>query len=1466
MKSISFKLFFTIFFICSLNVIFGQRKTSTPKQLTSASLKSGAFIDVNAASYAQSSLTIDQLIKNVLITGGNTNCATPNVSNVQVSPNLAATNTERSWGYFNKGTTNFPFNDGIILTTGQARKAGNFGTTNTLSDNLSTNGDSDLASALGVSNASLNDATYIQFDFVPSVATLTFKYIFASEEYEDDYPCSFTDGFALLLKKVSDPSYTNLAVLPSGAGAVSVTNIHPAIPGGCQAKNAQYFAGYNTSNIETNFNGRTIPLTATATVVPGQTYRFKMVLADNQDNEYDSGVFLQAGSFNIGVQITGNNGLPLPSNINICDNAPQILTATSQVAGATYQWFLNGIPINQATNSTYTATQSGTYSVEVSVPGSICPGTAQVVVTSNPSPTVQNSSLSVCSSGNTGTFNLTTAQTNISTTAGATFSFYQNLADANAQNTNTISNPTNYVSGNSIVYVLVKSNNCSNIAQLQLNVNPNPATPTISASSNTICNGGMVTLTSSSSSGNLWSTGATTQSITINTAGTYTLTNSIGSCTSNPASVIISLENNPNLQISGNLVFCEGGSTTLIASSTSNGTTYSWSNGTTGANNTVTAAGTYTVTAITSAGCQYQQNVTVTTETPPIVQNSSLTLCSSNTTANFDLTSAQASISTTPGITFSFYQNLADANAGNNNTILNPNNYNSGNSTVYVLVRKGLCAVVANLQLNITQSITPTITPSSTQICGTGSVTLSSNYSTGNTWSTGATTQSITITTPGTYTLTNTIGNCTGAPATINITGDPDPLVQISGNLTLCSNPLTLTASATGMVTTYLWSNGTTGNTISVNTPGNYTVTATTASGCQFQKTVTVVQGQIPVVQNSVLNQCSSSTNSTFDLTIAQNSISTSSGITFTYYQNQADAIAQNNNFINNISNFTSGTATIFVLVKTNSCYEIAELQLNVNTIPTPVISQSAPAICANTPVTLTSNYPNGNLWSTGETTQSISVAAAGTYTLTTTIANCTSLPVSVTLVANANPNVQISGNLNFCQGSSTTLTATANGTGNTFLWSNGTTGNTNNVTNGGTYTVTVTTSGGCQFQNSVNVTMDPQVTINIATPQQLNCVNSQVTINASGSIYQPGATFLWTTTGGGNIVSGANTLTPIVNSAGIYTLTITSATPNGCSAQSSVNVIKDIAPPTIGLSASSLTICNGQSVVLTATGGATYNWTGLTGNGALQTVSPTATTTYTVTGIGINGCEAVNSASVTINVVPAITSTLTNGKLCKGDILTLNAGTGPNYTYQWSTGATSPTINVSLPGTYTVIINNGVCSKTFSSVVSYTIVPEFTEIKFENKTLTIDTTNPESLPLEYSIDNGFNWQTSNIFYNVGNNLSVTILVRNQGIKCYNSIYYFTFHMQNSITPNGDGKNDVLDFSEISQYEGFGGNIVDRYGKIIFKPSKTNIIWNGTYLNGPLPTGTYWYQIFWKDPISLKLVNKSGWILLKNRE
>lgn len=489
-----------LLFLVVSTFLFAQNQNPPARKrlrehFTAESRRAGAFIDVNAPTYTETAFDIEKLVKDVLISSGTNTCVTPNVTNVKITPNHAVGNANRSWGYFHKGTTNFPFKDGIILSTGFAKNAGNSLIPDTLEDINGGGTDTDLAQAIGVPSNNLKDAVLLEFDFVPTTSQIKFNYLLASEEYTLTFPCNFADAFAILLKPTTGGPYVNMAVLPGGAGPVSITNIHPAIPGGCPAVNEMYFGGFNNANIETNFNGRTIPLTAVANVTAGQEYHFKMVVADYTDFRYDTAVFLEGGSFNIGVELLDPSGAQLPSDINVCDNVPQVITASVSDPNLLYKWYHNGVVVPNANTNTITATQPGTYTIEVSLPGNPCPGTASIEIHGGTTPQANNATLLLCTTPDITTFDLSTIKPSISTTPGAVFKFYEDQDDAIAQNNDYIQNILNYNGNDGQILYVVVSNGifCSKIVELTL---LKEATPTakIKSSRIKICPGESVTL------------------------------------------------------------------------------------------------------------------------------------------------------------------------------------------------------------------------------------------------------------------------------------------------------------------------------------------------------------------------------------------------------------------------------------------------------------------------------------------------------------------------------------------------------------------------------------------------------------------------------------------------------------------------------------------------------------------------------------------------------------------------------------------------------------------------------------------------------------------------------------------------------------------------------------------------------------------------------------------------------------
>lgn len=636
------------FFLASTIVYSQTFKPRIPQKekISAESQKAGVYIDVNTAAYPESAFSPLQLVKDVLISSGTNTCITPNVSNVTVNPNLPATNTNRSWGYFHKGTTNFPFTDGIVLSTGYVNKAGNTAFGN-LSDQLTTGSDPDLVAATNPQGV-LNDVVLLEFDFVPTTSQIKFNYLFASEEYTGGFPCSFSDAFALLLRPVgSTAPYVNMAVLPAGAGPVSVTNIHPALQdnGGaltCGAANPTFFAGYNNANIETNFGGRTIPLTATATVIPGQAYHFKMAIADASDRSYDSAVFLEGGSFNIGVELLDPSGAQLPAEINVCDNVPQVITASVSDPNLQYQWFFNGTAIPGATTNVVTAVQPGNYMIEVSVPGNPCPGTATVKINGGTTPVAQDASFRLCSTPDITTFDLNNAKPLISPTPNAVFRFYVNQADATAQNGNFIQNPANYNGTNGqILYVVVSDGGfCSKTIKLTLTREVTPVAQ-VSSTRIRVCPGESVTLTATGGVTYLWdnfSGSGNTQTVTVNQTTTFTVyaIGALGCKSLLPAKITVEVVapiTSPLLDVE----MCIGDTILLDAGAGTN-YTYLWNTGATTQTITATQLGIYTV-KISNGICDKLFTVKVFGASSPFFtnlsyENNTLTAIATNPSIN----------------------------------------------------------------------------------------------------------------------------------------------------------------------------------------------------------------------------------------------------------------------------------------------------------------------------------------------------------------------------------------------------------------------------------------------------------------------------------------------------------------------------------------------------------------------------------------------------------------------------------------------------------------------------------------------------------------------------------------------------------------------------------------------------------------------------------------------------------------
>ncbi len=452
----------------------------------------------------------------------------------------------------------------------------------------------------------------------------------------------------------------------------------------------------------------------------------------------------------------------------------------------------------------------------------------------------------------------------------------------------------------------------------------------------TYCTGGNTTLTASGGSTYLWSTGANTASVTV-TQGTYTVTVTNASmCTATADAVVTELTSLP-VTISGALSYCPGGNTTLTASG---GIGYLWSNASTTPSITVTA-GTYSVTASDANFCTGSASAVVSAFPQPVVTISgALSYCAG---ANTTITASGASSymwndltgSTTPAITVTQGSYTVTGTDGNNCT--------------------------ASESATVTENPLPVVNISgSLTYCTGGNTTLTASGGTSYSWDNGATTASITVT-QGTYMVTATDANNCTATASATVTELANLIVSITGTLTYCPGSNT-TLTATGG-TSYSWSDGSSGSSIMA-TQGTYSVTAADA-GCTGTASATVTEFPAVTVNiTGALSYCQG-TNTT---------LTASGGIS--YLWNDA-----NNNTTPDIT-VTAGSYTV-TAADANNCTASASAVVTETLLP-PLNLGGTISSCQDSALTVDAGSGYASyLWSTGETTQTISPLTAGIYSVT---------------------------------------------------------------------------------------------------------------------------------------------------------------------------------------------------------------------------------------------------------------------------------------------------------------------------------------------------------------------------------------------------------------------------------------------------------------------------------------------------
>ncbi len=1116
------------------------------------------------------------------------------------------------------------------------------------------------------------------------------------------------------------------------------------------------------------------------------------------------------------------------SSTMVCSGVSAQITSNPNYTGYgfTYDWYKDGSPFSLSDNTgTISVSSPGNYYAIVSDQCQTATSETVVITTGTPpgKPSIVLPSLPLCN-GASGTL-----------TANGSGGAY-------TWSTGAVGNTLGVTAGGN--YSVHESNACgagpeSDIATIT--VASTPAAPTITSSNgNYLCNGGSTTLSTSPSAGGSiqWSTGASGNTISVSAAGNYYAyeTNGCGSG-SNSSTITISTNSTPpapTISISGGMILCNGFNQTISTSPSTVGGVIHWSNGATGNSITFNSAGTYYAWETNACGnsANSASLIVSTLNTPPaptVTPAGPLALCGGASTT-------LSSSGTVAGNILWYLNGSSTGHFGTTYTISAAGSYSTrelsscGSSPFSNAVSIVTNSVPPAPALNVSGTIL---------LCDGASQTLLTSPSTSGGvihWSTGATGNSIAVSSPGTYYAWETNGSCGTGPNSVVVTittlsKPAAPVVNPPSNQLLCNGAsATLTSSGANIT----WSNGTVGNTLVTGVAGNYySIDHNTCGNSLPSNTVVITTGNCPIP----------SPGTSFFICPGKTKL-IDAGAGYDTYLWNTGATTQT---------ITVGPGTYSVTVMKNGCYATsATVTVSYYTVGSALISASgALNFCAGGSVTLSSSVGSSYLWSNGATSNSIVVNASGTYSVTVTDANgCQASSASVSTVVNPLPNASIAGSASVCvNASSPVITFTGSGgtAPYTFIYKlNGSANQSITTVSGNSVSINVPTSGSGTFSyvlvgvsessgttcsntasGTATVVVNPLPSASITGTTTICQLGAAPSITFTGSGATPPYTFTYQINGGTNqtittVASNSVSIPVPTAAAGLFTYSLVSVRESSATAclntaTGSASVL--VNPLPTATIAGNNTVCQNSAspqIVFTGNGGTQpYTFSYKINGGAVQTVNtttgnsvavnvPTGTSgTYVYSLVSVqesSGTSCSNAASgnatVVVNPLP-IASIAGSTTVCQNSsapvITFTGSGAAPPYTFTYKiNGGSAQTVTttsgnnvmVSVPTVsagsfvYTLLSikeSSGItCSNAASGsatvvvnpLPSATIAGSISVCQNSSAPLIVFTGNGASAPytFTYKINNGVN-QT--VTTGSGNSVSVSVPTSTPGIYTY---------------------------------------------------------------------------------------------------
>ncbi|MFH2094318.1 MAG: hypothetical protein ABIJ16_01355, partial [Bacteroidota bacterium] len=970
------------------------------------------------------------------------------------------------------------------------------------------------------------------------------------------------------------------------------------------------------------------------------------------------------------------NALPVANagaDDDLCPGQSTVqLTATG---GTSYVWSpTTGLSNPNISNPIANPASTTTYTVTVTNAAG-CTATDAVLVTVN--------SIPVANAGADDDLCPGQSTVQLSASGGTSYAWSPSTGLSNPNIFNPVANPA---STTTYTVTVTNAGGCTASDAVLVTVN---TIPTASAGiDKTICAGQTTSLTATGGGTYLWSNSSTTATINVSpavtTVYTVTVTNAAGCTDSDAATVTVNPNPVADAGVDQNI---PNGTSTSLDGSASGGTgpySFIWSPGAQlvvpniedPTTVILSSSVTFTVTVTDDAtGCTSTDNVLITVTGGPLSASASATPSTICLGGSSQLNGVANGGSGT--YTYTWTSVPPGFNSTSQNPVVNP--------TVTTQYDLDVFDTFTHAYSSATVTVNPLPTADAgadDAICAGSSTTLTATGGSSYEWNTGEFTASIIVGPSSTtnYWVTVTDGNgCTDTDDVL-VTVNALPVVDAGTDQSIpygTSTALDATVSGGSGNFTYAWS------------PGGLLVDPAVVDPATTNLTSTTV---FTLLVTDNITTCQNSDNTTVNITgtplAAAPSAVPSALCSGSLVQLNANASGGSGSYTytwaSSPAGFSSSSATptdnpvttTTYYVTVDDGYNTASNSVVVTVYALPTANAGTDdAICNGESTTITATGGTSYVWDNGlgaGASHAVNPTSTTTYTVTVTDGNGCTDTDDVLITVNPLPNANAGANTAVCNGSSTTITAVAS-TGTptlTYAWDNGLGAGVSHLVTPAsttTYIVTVTDGNGCTDTDDIIVTVNPLPNANAGSDKVI-CEGGSATITATG-----GTSYNWDNglgSGATHVVSPASTT--------VYTVTVTGV--NGCTDTDDVTVT--VNPLPLADAGSDETVCDGESVTLTATGGVSYNWD----NGIDQGVPfvPTATTTYTVTVTDLNGCTNTDAAIVTVNPLPVADAGI-NQDICYGTSATLTATGGG--TYYWSTTETTASIIVSPTSTETFFV-----------------------------------------------------------------------------------------------------------------------------------------------------------------------------------